>query len=82
MENGLVLIEIVKRDSPIDARSAIELLSRLRRASECAATVAVQPTTTTILAQTLRQLPTIVDAMNVSASADDNRRRLASTFFL
>jgi hypothetical protein len=74
LENGLVFVELIKKDSPLNNQSAKSLFYRIN--DECEKQQS-RESSISVLARTLRQLPTIVDSiqvilMKVNFSNDSN----------
>lgn len=62
IENGLVFVEVIQKDSPLSADKAILFLTLLQQESDDQ----VKATSSaTVLSRTLQQLPRLIESMKV-----------------
>lgn len=63
IDNGLVFVEVIQKDSPLTADKAILFLTLLQQESDDQFKL---PSQSTVLSRTLQQLPRLIESMKVS----------------
>lgn len=78
IDNGLVFVEVIQKDSPLTADKAILFLTLLQQESDDQFKL---PSQSTVLSRTLQQLPRLIESMKVSGEHGHSLKRVSFQIF-